>query len=89
MYKEMIQRISGGWTAIRLLYLMVGIFIIIQAIMEKQWFLLFFGGYFGSMGLFNYGCASGACYTGMDTRQPDQGPKAETVDTEYKEIKGH
>jgi hypothetical protein len=43
------------------------------------------GGYFASMGLFNYGCAAGACYIPY-SKQPQASP-VKAVDTDYEEIK--
>jgi hypothetical protein len=44
--------------------LLAGLFIASQAIIEGQWFGAIFGIYFTSMGLFAFGCASGACFGG-------------------------
>ena len=73
----------SGWNFRRVIYLIGGIFIVIQAVVEKQWFLLIPGIYFASMGFFAFGCASGNCYTGY------QRPKANApaVETSYEEIK--
>jgi hypothetical protein len=60
-----LSRIKTGWTVMRILYIFMGSMIIYQAIAEKQWLLILFGAYFASMGLFNYGCASGNCATGQ------------------------
>ncbi|MEO6832871.1 MAG: hypothetical protein ABI378_10295 [Chitinophagaceae bacterium] len=58
------QRLTTGWTVRRVLYLIMGIFLIAFAISEKQWFAIAFGAYFASMGLFAFGCAGGNCYGG-------------------------
>lgn len=55
------ERILTGWSIRRALYLLLGGWVIVQAFMTNQYFLLLFGGYFTSMGLFNFGCAAGAC----------------------------
>lgn len=57
-------RILSGWTFTRALYLIIGILIIIQSLMEKEWLGAAFGGYFAAMGLFAFGCASGSCFQG-------------------------
>jgi hypothetical protein len=62
--KELWLRISTQWTIIRGFYLLAGLFIASQAIIEGQWFGAIFGIYFTSMGLFAFGCASGACFGG-------------------------
>ena len=56
------ERILTNWTFTRALYLIMGIAVIIQSIMSHQWFGVALGGYFASMGLFAFGCASGNCY---------------------------
>ena len=62
--KELWLRISTQWTIIRVFYLLTGLFIASQAFIEGQWFGAIFGIYFTSMGLFAFGCASGACFGG-------------------------
>ena len=62
--KELWLRISTQWTIIRVFYLLTGLFIASQAFIEGQWFGARFGIYFTSMGLFAFGCASGACFSG-------------------------
>lgn len=57
------QRILSGWTFQRIIFLVMGVMILIQSVMERQWIGVAFGAYFASMGLFSFGCASGACYT--------------------------
>ncbi|MBS1593453.1 MAG: hypothetical protein JST90_03965 [Bacteroidetes bacterium] len=86
MNTTLINRITTGWTFVRALYLIMGIIFMVQAIGERQWMMLAFGAYFGSMGLFNYGCASGACYTGMTDTRSQYADK--TVETEYEEVQG-
>ncbi|MBL0913392.1 MAG: hypothetical protein IBJ09_13570 [Bacteroidia bacterium] len=57
----MIQRIRSGWNSVRILYLLAGLAITVQAIWTAEWFGLLPGLYFMSMGLFAFGCASGNC----------------------------
>ena len=56
------ERILTGWNFKRVIYVALGIFIIVQATLEQQWFAAFFGSYFAAMGIFQFGCASGECY---------------------------
>jgi hypothetical protein len=58
------ERLLTNWTLARVLYLVMGIMIIVQTIMSRQWIGVAFGGYFASMGLFAFGCASGNCFGG-------------------------
>lgn len=55
------ERILTGWTPTRALYLVIGIFITIQAFYMHEWFLGIAGIYFSSMGLLGFGCAGGSC----------------------------
>lgn len=66
------QRVLTGWTFTRVLYLGMGIVVIINAIMNQQWFGVPFGAYFASMGLFSFGCAAGACFDGNCNTEPNQ-----------------
>lgn len=56
------ERLIKGWTFTRILYLIMGIIIVIQAALQQQWYGMVLGLYFLAMGLFSLGCASGACY---------------------------
>lgn len=62
--KELWLRISTQWTFIRVFYFLAGLFIASQSFQDGQWFGAIFGIYFTSMGLFAFGCASGACFGG-------------------------
>ena len=55
------KRIFENWTLTRALYLGLGISVIIESVMSKQWFGIVLGIYFAAMGLFAFGCASGIC----------------------------
>ncbi len=55
------DRILKGWNFRRVLYIGMGAFITGQAILTQQYFIILFGLYFASMGIFNFGCASGVC----------------------------
>jgi len=46
------DRILTNWTFIRVLYLLMGLFVIGQSAMSRQWIGILFGGYIASMGLF-------------------------------------
>ncbi len=77
------QRMLQNWTVIRAFYLLIGLFIVVQAITNHEWFVAFIGIYFASMGLFNYGCAAGNC--GVQPRTQRSFQKTEEV--EYEEVK--
>ena len=56
-----IPKFLKGFNARRVIYVVMGLFIIIQSAILGQWFGLIFGGYFTAMGFFGFGCASGNC----------------------------
>jgi hypothetical protein len=57
----MIERIFTKWTIRRILYIALGGYLIFQSVSDKQWFGVLLGLFFGSMGLFSFGCATGNC----------------------------
>ena len=57
------ERILTGWTLKRALYLVMGIYLIIQSVVDSQLLFILFGLYFAAMGLFAFSCASGNCYS--------------------------
>ena len=56
------ERILNGWDFRRLMYVVVGTIVIIRSIELHEWPGVFLGGYFASMGIFAFGCASGNCF---------------------------
>lgn len=64
------DRILKGWNIRRGLYLVVGLFVVFQAIATEQWIGILLGIYFTSMGIFAYGCASGNCYGDSCSTKP-------------------
>ena len=79
------DRILTGWTFTRVLYVLMGSFIIAQSIVEKRWLVIAVGGYFAAMGLFAFGCASGNCVGGNCTPYPQQ--KSKAITQEFEEVK--
>jgi hypothetical protein len=77
--------ILTNWTFVRVLYLLIGLFVIGQSAMSHQWVGILIGGYFASMGLFAFGCASGNCFGGSCAFEPKQKNTIEDVD--LKELK--
>lgn len=57
------QRLLSGWNVSRILFTVIGVSMIGQAIYEKQYLGIFIGGYFTTMGVMGFGCASGTCST--------------------------
>lgn len=56
------ERILTGWNFQRAFYLIAGAAIVVISFIDKQWMGVALGGYFASMGLFAFGCASRACF---------------------------
>lgn len=79
------ERILTNWTYTRALYLLIGIAVIFQSAMSQQWFGVAFAGYFASMGLFAFGCASGNCFGGNCSVEPKQ--KSNIQDVDFEEVK--
>ena len=50
-----------NWNIIRLLRLLVGIFVMIQAVISGEWVFIFLGGLFALMPLMNVGCGASGC----------------------------
>jgi hypothetical protein len=63
-------RILTGWTFMRAIYLLLGVFIVVQSVQQQQWLGILLGGYFASMGLFAFGCAAGNCAGGRCAHRP-------------------
>lgn len=76
IYKSMTlkERITGGWNAHRVFYLLAGSGMIAISAADFQWAGVLVGIYFASMGLFAFGCASGNCAGGAC--EPESGRQA-------------
>ena len=76
------HRLTTNWTFIRGIYVLMGIFVIIQSVQERFWAGIAFGAYFSSMGLFAFGCAGGNCTV------PKQNTSIKNLkDAEFEEVK--
>lgn len=71
-----------NWNIIRLLRLIVGIFVVIQGIIAREWMFVFLGGLFALMPLMNVGCGTSGCQTPRY-----KNTKKEQDETHYEEIK--
>ena len=49
------------WNFRRILYLIGGIWMVAQSVMDRMWILVPFGLYFIAMAVLKFGCASGNC----------------------------
>lgn len=81
------ERIFTGWTFMRFFYLTMGVLVIIQSVMIRQWIGMAFGGYFAAMGFFGFGCASGNCFGGNCVPQTKAEANNKMDDITYEEIK--
>ncbi|CAN5442690.1 hypothetical protein BH10BAC1_BH10BAC1_17120 [soil metagenome] len=81
------NRILSGWTFTRVLYLALGTAVVMNGIANKEWWGILLGGYFASMGLFAFGCASGNCLGGNCNVEPKQNNKTEIQEIKFEEIK--
>jgi hypothetical protein len=77
------QRIMSGWNFMRILWLMMGIGIIIQAATEKNFLMLLPGLYFVFASLANIGCFAGSCATGYSSKSTK---KEAITEIEYEEV---
>jgi hypothetical protein len=78
------QRILSGWNFVRVLWLVMGIGISIQAVTERNYLMLFPALYFVFAAIANIGCcASGGCATNFNN---NNSKKESITEIEYKEI---
>lgn len=78
----MIQNIIKNWNLVRLLRLVMGIFLVVEAIKSGMWFLVAVGAVFVAMPLLNIGC----CATGNCSVRTHNS-KNTNDEVEYEEIK--
>jgi len=78
------QRLFSNWTFLRVFYLLMGIWVLVQSILTGQWLGIALGAYFAAMGLFAFGCAAGNCSIGTN-RSKKYLQSEEEID--YEEIK--
>lgn len=71
-----------NWNFMRVLRLALGIFIMVQGIMAKEWLLVGLGGLFSLMPLLNMGCCG---VSGCNTPIPQNNKKIE--DITYEEVR--
>jgi hypothetical protein len=72
----MIRRITTGWTAMRVLYAVLGVSIAVHSGIVNEWWAMGIGIYFASMGLFGLGCAGGQCAVPQQ-KSSQPGPETE------------
>ena len=79
--EQLRDRLLTGWTITRVFYLLIGLFIIINALIIREYYGILFGAYALAMGLFRFGCAAGACGFGRRgyTRSGQKAMDAEVI----------
>jgi hypothetical protein len=55
------RQLFQNWNFRRLLFLALGLFILVEAAIDRQWTSMIPGAWFVLMALFSLGCASGNC----------------------------
>ena len=79
------ERILSRWSFLRILWLVMGVGITIQAITERNFLMLLPGIYFVFGSLANIGCFAGSCATGHARDDRTQKERA-ISDVEYEEV---
>lgn len=64
------KNLLHNWPLRRIIYLVGGLWMIVQAVMDRLWIFLPLGIYFMGMSIFKFGCASGNCAV----EQPKENP---------------
>jgi hypothetical protein len=82
------ERILTGWTLTRVLYLVMGTYIVVQSVLDQQWIGILLGGYFASMGLFAFGCAAGNCGVGRYSEGRKNQGMDDFGEVVFEEVKG-
>lgn len=85
--ENMKERLLSNWSIIRVLYLVMGILIITQTAMSREWIGVAIGSYFAAMGLFSFGCASGNCTGGSCSTDAKKNSQNSIQDVKLEEIK--
>jgi hypothetical protein len=76
------QAIFSNWNFMRFLRLVLGVIIIIQAVIAKEWAIVVLGVAFTAMPIFNVGCCgAGGCAPNSTNKSPEN-----TKDITYEEV---
>lgn len=77
------ENIFKNWSALRIIRLLMGIYIIVESVREHQTLLALLGGFFIYQSVMNTGCPMGACE--VKPKNNHRNSTTETVD--FEEIK--
>jgi hypothetical protein len=81
------NRLTTGWNFIRIAFTVLGLFMLIQSIFDKEYLSSILGGYLAIMGLFGIGCASGSCCATGTCSSSKKTEITNEKDVFYQEIK--
>jgi hypothetical protein len=78
------QRLLSGWNFMRILWLLMGVGMVIQAATEKNFLMILPGLYFVFASIANVGCFAGSCATGYGSNNNTK--KQSAAEIEYEEV---
>ncbi len=81
------NRLTTGWNFIRIVFTALGLFMVVQSLMDKEYLSSFLGGYLAVMGLLGVGCASGSCYSNGSCSSRNKSEFNTDKEVVYQEIK--
>jgi len=81
------QRILSGWNFQRFIYVVLGVAVIVQSAIQREWIGILLGIYFVSMGIFALGCAAGNCFGGSCYTEKPGKNKAGIQKVNFDEVK--
>jgi hypothetical protein len=65
MFDTLKYNLLNGWGLLRLLRLALGVFVVVQSVLNYDWLFASLGAILSFQALFNVGCCAGsACYSG-------------------------
>jgi hypothetical protein len=87
MLEKLVQWITTGWILMRVIYVAMGVFLIGSSYEIQQWFGVTFGLYFASIGVFGFGCASGARYPNSTQHSSNLKEDVQLENVEFEKLK--
>jgi len=81
------KRILTGWNLARILYLLLGTFVMVQSVIQQHWLGVAIGSYFAAMGIFRFGCAAGNCVNLNSNNHSISENTTDNKETAFEEIR--
>jgi len=81
------NRLTNGWNFIRIVFTVLGLFMLIQSIFDKEYLSSFLGSLLVIMGLFGIGCALGSCCAAGACNSSKKSELKKENEVIYQEIK--